>query len=244
MRVRTCVRQHNQRTASMPPPAYPPSPALPEPCRKRDIARPYIEKGLMSGSIYMLGEAIACGLFFHRDTGYGTKMNANTAPQSCLTKPMLFLVFGKARTMRTRVDPDPVPSAPARASAHTHTHTHTHTHAHTHAHTHTHTHTHTHVYIYSNKHTYANGVASDGSRRKQCGNATTRSATSRSTTPERSMPPSARAAITSTRTLTVTIHDRVKPTPSPAFHLPSPRLRFRKLKFNTFLSCHGECAVA
>eukprot|EP00802_Teleaulax_amphioxeia_P022662 Tamp_23133.p1 GENE.Tamp_23133~~Tamp_23133.p1 ORF type:complete len:316 (+),score=52.94 Tamp_23133:22-948(+) len=39
--------------------------------RKRDIARPYIEKGLMSGSIYMLGEAIACGLFFHRDTGYG-----------------------------------------------------------------------------------------------------------------------------------------------------------------------------
>ncbi len=35
--------------------------------RKRDVAarllRPYVEKGIMSGIIYMLGEAISCGLF-------------------------------------------------------------------------------------------------------------------------------------------------------------------------------------
>jgi len=32
--------------------------------RKRDIAKPYVLKGIMSGFIYMLGEAIACGLFY------------------------------------------------------------------------------------------------------------------------------------------------------------------------------------
>ena len=39
--------------------------------RKRDIARPYVEKGIMSGTIYMIGEAIACGLLFQKDLGYG-----------------------------------------------------------------------------------------------------------------------------------------------------------------------------
>ena len=39
--------------------------------RKRDMARPYVEKGLMSGTIYMFGEAIACGLFFHKKSGRG-----------------------------------------------------------------------------------------------------------------------------------------------------------------------------
>uniref|UniRef100_A0A7S0VVR1 Uncharacterized protein n=1 Tax=Hemiselmis tepida TaxID=464990 RepID=A0A7S0VVR1_9CRYP len=32
--------------------------------RKRDIARPFVEKGLMSGLIYMMGEAIAGGLVY------------------------------------------------------------------------------------------------------------------------------------------------------------------------------------
>jgi hypothetical protein len=32
--------------------------------RKRDIARPFVEKGIMSGLIYMMGEAIAGGLFY------------------------------------------------------------------------------------------------------------------------------------------------------------------------------------
>ena len=32
--------------------------------RKRDIARPFVEKGLVSGLIYMVGEAIARGLLF------------------------------------------------------------------------------------------------------------------------------------------------------------------------------------
>jgi hypothetical protein len=35
------------------------------------MARPYVEKGLMSGTIYMFGEAIACGLFFHKKSGRG-----------------------------------------------------------------------------------------------------------------------------------------------------------------------------
>jgi hypothetical protein len=41
--------------------------------RKRDVAarlvRPYVEKGMISGLIYMLGEAIACGLFLKNGKG-------------------------------------------------------------------------------------------------------------------------------------------------------------------------------
>uniref|UniRef100_A0A7S0I0I6 Uncharacterized protein n=1 Tax=Hanusia phi TaxID=3032 RepID=A0A7S0I0I6_9CRYP len=44
--------------------------------RKRDIARPYVEKGLMSGTIYMLGEAISCGLFYHPQLGRGIYLDA------------------------------------------------------------------------------------------------------------------------------------------------------------------------
>jgi len=46
-------------------PASPSRPTSPRRARrKRDIARPFVEKGLVSGLIYMLGEAIARGLFF------------------------------------------------------------------------------------------------------------------------------------------------------------------------------------
>jgi hypothetical protein len=68
--------------------------------RKRDVAWPYVQKGLVSGLIYMIGEAISCGLFSRGgnlgvfpDALFRTSVLHSTLIGMFANGPMLHLFF-------------------------------------------------------------------------------------------------------------------------------------------------------
>ena len=68
--------------------------------RKRDMALPYVQKGVVSGLIYMLGEAISCGLFsrggtvgIYPDALLRTSVLHSTLIGMFANGPMLHLFF-------------------------------------------------------------------------------------------------------------------------------------------------------